>query len=145
MEKIGQWKFLLTQFLTKDISVCVNVNVYLHMDMCSFIAEIGELQANHKGAFKQRIDKFLAQKKISSTVVFLMFFHISRAAIYLRKKARWKVLLAISHCCWQYHFDLNDKYMLVTMLVVHDKLYFTDERFLFKVFKFYRVKFYQGF
>ena len=56
------------------------------MDMCSFIAEIGELQANHKGAFKQRIDKFLAQKKISSAVVFLMFFHMSRTAIYLRKK-----------------------------------------------------------
>ena len=59
------------------------------MDMCSFIAEIGELQVNHKGAFKQKLDKILAQKKKkkkSLTGVFWMFFHMSRAAIHLQKK-----------------------------------------------------------
>ena len=36
------------------------------------------------------------------------------------------MLKVISNGYWQYSFDLNDSYMLATMLVVYDEPYLTD-------------------
>ena len=52
--------FTDTVFEERYIRVRKCEYLYLYMDMCSFIAEIGELQVNHKGAFKQKLDKILA-------------------------------------------------------------------------------------
>ena len=94
----------------------------------NFISEIEELQVNRKYALKQKDSNFFAEKKFFNRCFHKVFPRVKCSYLFT-KKTRWKVLLVIPNGFWQHYFDLNDSYMLVPMLMVHDELYFTEERF----------------